>query len=419
MDQRNGERRGKPPELHRNSHPPPAPPNWPSDDSVDNHRRNFSGDGNHHNRRQHHHRNPNAELNFSGSRKRPIDQTNSDSPGCGSFVKLYVVGVPRPAEEEDVRSIFAEHGHIVEYVRLIDKNTRMRKECCFVKYRTIEEANRAIVAINGRYTFPGGESPLEVRYADGERERCGILPEAEHMQKLFVHGLRKQASKQEIEHVFSPYGIVEEVFFIVDELKQFRGCVFVRFACRDMAAAAMNALHGTYVNEICERPLIIRFAAPKKPKMGESRVPFHMNERFNGNMTANQSNYQSPNQTPNNKSNPHTVFSTHVGSDNVLPSAASSINAKSLDAEMLESIDCEWSDHICPDGNLYYYNCVTCESRWEKPEEFALYEKKLEELDRQQEDQHNLRLPVHNTPEVSQMRQELETASSTVPMACV
>lgn len=420
MDQRNGERRGNPPEFHRNPHPP-APTNWTSDD-FENHRRNFSGDGNHYNRRQHYHRNPNSELNFGGSvpppaRKRPFDQATSDSLDCRSFVKLYVAGVPRPAEEEDVRSVFAEHGHIVEVVRLTDKGTGLRKECCFVKYRTLDEAKRAIVAFNCRYTFPGGEFPLTIRYADGERERLGIL--AEHTQKLYVGGLRKQASEKEIEHVFSPYGIVEEVFFIVDEQKQRRGSAFVRFACRDMAVAAMNALHGTYVVKICEHPLIIRFADPKKPKVGELRAPSHMYEQFNGNMAANQSNHQSPNQTPNNRSNRQAVFSTHVELDNVLPSAASSVNARSLNAEMVESLDCEWSEHICPDGNLYYYNCVTCESRWEKPEEFAVYEEKLEKLDLQQQDEHNLRHPVRNTPEVSQMRQELETASSAVPMACV
>ncbi|MCD9646493.1 hypothetical protein HAX54_036365 [Datura stramonium] len=431
MDQRNGERRGNQPEFHRNPHP--AAPNWPSDDSVsrndgnlDNHRRNFPGDGNHYNRRQHHqhhHRNLNFEQNFGGSaslpaRKRPFDQATFDPLDCGGFVKLYVVGVPRPAEEEDVRSVFAEHGHIVEVVRLMDKITGLRKECCFVKYRTLDEANRAIGSFNGRYTFPGGELPLTIRYADGERERLGIL--AEHTHKLYVGGLRKQASKSEIEHVFSPYGVVEEVYLIVDEQKQRRGSAFVRFACRDMAMAAMSALHGTYVNEVCEHPLVVRFADPKKPKLGESRAPSHMNEHFNGNIAAKQSNHQSPNQTPNSRSNPQTVFSTHVGSDNVLPSAASSsVNAKSLNAEMLESIDCEWSEHICPDGFLYYYNCVTCESRWEKPEELALYEKKLEKLDLQQQDQQNLRLPVRNTPEVPQMRQELETASSTGPMACV
>jgi len=27
------------------------------------------------------------------------------------------------------------------------------------------------------------------------------------------------------------------------------------------------------------------------------------------------------------------------------------------------SLHCDWSEHICPDGYKYYYNCVTCESR--------------------------------------------------------
>ncbi|CAN4075991.1 unnamed protein product [Withania somnifera] len=293
----------------------------------------------------------------------------------------------------------------------MDKGTGLRKECCFVKYRTLEEANRAILAFNGRFTFPGSEFPLTIRYADGERERLGIVGVlAEHTQKLYVAGLRKQ--------VFSPYGIVEEIFFIHDEQKQRRGSAFVRFACRDMAVAAVNALHDTYIFKICEHPLVIRFADPKKPKVEELRAASYMNEQFNGNMAANQSNHQSSYQTPNNRSNPQTFFSTLVESDNFLSSAASSVNARSLNAEMVESLDCEWSEHICPDGNLYYYNCVTCESRWEKPEEFALYEKKLEKLDLQQQDQHNLRHPVGNTPEVSQMCQELETASSAVPMAC-
>ncbi|XP_070021152.1 flowering time control protein FCA [Nicotiana sylvestris] len=429
MDQSNGERRGNQPEYHRNPHS--ASPNWPSDETVslndDNHRRNFPGDGNHYNRRQHHHhhhhQNPNSEQNFGGSpllsaRKRPYDQSTSDSQVRFGSVKLYVVGVPRPAEEEDVRSVFAEHGNIIEVVRLKDKSTGLRKECCFVKYSTLDEADRAIGAFHGRYTFPGGEVPLIIRYADGERERLGSLGEQNH--KLYVGGLRKQVSKREVEHVFSPYGVVEEVFFLLDEQKQRRGSAFVSFACKDMAVAAMNALHGTYVTtKVCHQPLIVRFADPKKPKVGESRAPSHMNEQFNGNIAANQSNHQSPNKTPNNRSNPQTVFSTYVGSDIVLPSAASSVNARSLNGEMVESIDCEWSEHICPDGFVYYYNCMTCESRWEKPEEFALYEKKLEKLDLQQQDQRNLRLPVRNNPEVSQMREELETGSSTVPLACV
>lgn len=28
-----------------------------------------------------------------------------------------------------------------------------------------------------------------------------------------------------------------------------------------------------------------------------------------------------------------------------------------------EPLDCDWSEHTCPDGYKYYYNCATCESR--------------------------------------------------------
>uniref|UniRef100_A0A7C9D5T7 WW domain-containing protein n=1 Tax=Opuntia streptacantha TaxID=393608 RepID=A0A7C9D5T7_OPUST len=44
------------------------------------------------------------------------------------------------------------------------------------------------------------------------------------------------------------------------------------------------------------------------------------------------------------------------------------------------SLHCDWSEHICPDGYKYYYNCVTCESRWEKPEEFPLHEQQSQSL---------------------------------------
>ncbi|KAL6580049.1 ABC transporter B member 28 [Orobanche minor] len=58
--------------------------------------------------------------------------------------------------------------------------------------------------------------------------------------------------------------------------------------------------------------------------------------------------------------------------------------------EIENSKECDWSEHVSPDGDLYYYNCVTCESRWEKPEEYVDYE---EELDRLEEQQHQLQDP--------------------------
>lgn len=30
---------------------------------------------------------------------------------------------------------------------------------------------------------------------------------------------------------------------------------------------------------------------------------------------------------------------------------------------------CEWSEHTAPDGRTYYYNNITKQSAWEKPDE--------------------------------------------------
>lgn len=77
--------------------------------------------------------------------------------------------------------------------------------CCFIKYATSEEANRAIRGLHNQRTLPGvssladmhsavnvmrlhvvwqsdhshvfqGVGPIQVRYADGERERLGNVP---------------------------------------------------------------------------------------------------------------------------------------------------------------------------------------------------------------------------------------------------
>lgn len=32
-------------------------------------------------------------------------------------------------------------------------------------------------------------------------------------------------------------------------------------------------------------------------------------------------------------------------------------------AEVENSVECDWRKHVSPDGDLYYYNCVACESR--------------------------------------------------------
>ncbi|VFQ61013.1 unnamed protein product [Cuscuta campestris] len=140
--------------------------------------------------------------------------------------------------------------------------------CCFIKYATSEDADRAIRALHNNYTLPGGIAPIQVRYADGERERLGTVE-----YKLFVGSLSKQASVKDVEEIFSPYGRVEDVYLMRDEMKQSRGCGFVKYSNREVALAAIDGLNGKFTMRGCDQPLIVRFADPKKPRFGESRDP--------------------------------------------------------------------------------------------------------------------------------------------------
>ncbi|XP_019463263.1 PREDICTED: flowering time control protein FCA-like isoform X2 [Lupinus angustifolius] len=186
----------------------------------------------------------------------------------GSFAKLFVGSVPRTATEENIRPLFEEHGNVIEVALIKDKKTGQHQGCCFIKYATSEDADQAIRALHNQHTLPGGIGPIQVRYADGERERLGAVE-----YKLFVGSLNKQATVKEVEEIFSKYGRVEDVYLMRDERKQSRGCGFVKYLHRDMALAAINALNGIYTMRGCDQPLIVRFADPKRPRQGDSRGP--------------------------------------------------------------------------------------------------------------------------------------------------
>ncbi|KAB1201599.1 Flowering time control protein FCA [Morella rubra] len=201
----------------------------------------------------------------------PFSERGASPPGHldgGSFAKLFIGSVPRTATEENIRPLFEEHGNVVEVALIKDKRTGQQQGCCFIKYATSEEADTAIRALHNQHTLPGGVGPIQVRYADGERERLGAVE-----YKLFVGSLNKHATEKEVEEIFSKYGRVEDVYLMRDSMKLSRGCGFVKFSHRDMAVAAINALNGIYTMRGCDQPLTVRFADPKRPRPGDSRGP--------------------------------------------------------------------------------------------------------------------------------------------------
>ncbi|KAH9766239.1 Flowering time control protein FCA [Citrus sinensis] len=269
---------------------------------------------------------PRSGMNYPLPQSLPVPQISGQKRGFSgrggpspdladgsSFAKLFVGSVPKTAREEDIRPLFEEHGNVIEVALIKDKKTGQQQgygfevNCgldmddnwiladfiCFnvqLKHVSVLRGSRVVlfssVEMNaqvhiatksicgGKYqacdylwsfVLPG-VGPIQVRYADGERERLGAVE-----YKLFVGSLNKQATEKEVEEIFSPYGRVEDVYLMRDELKQSRGCGFVKYSHRDMALAAINALNGIYTMRGCDQPLTVRFADPKRPRPGDSR----------------------------------------------------------------------------------------------------------------------------------------------------
>ncbi|XP_040952593.1 flowering time control protein FCA isoform X5 [Gossypium hirsutum] len=432
----------------------------------------------------------------SSTSNRSVNKTTRSGPT--------VATVPMPVEKEGftilaeepllIRFMFQEHGNVVEVIQPKDKKTGERHGYCFVKYAMFEEAERAIAALNNRYMFPGESTTIKVRYADAERDRPGPLPD-----KLYVGCLNKQASKREIEEIFSHYGHVLDVFIMRDEHREHRGCGFVQFSQRDMAQAAIRGLSGIFTMKGCDQPLIVRSANPKRPRNGEPRGNYAFNsmpsgphpqelamrsmqnlgDSMAGHIPPNASypgqhistnpqpqgvshwanpqvaachvTYQSyppvqqahsqPTSLPSQQTqtlqgssqsshpadseqkqqplippasqvpsqqngnvpkleSPQTGSSQPIAATSVVP-----IVPQSLETVALQESD--WSEHTCPEGNKYYYNCVTCESRWNKPEEFALFEKLLQKQQKVQNPSQHIQ-PDSTGPSVKQVSQSQE-----------
>lgn len=65
-------------------------------------------------------------------------------------VKLYVGNLPYSTTDADLSQLFAEYGEVVSATVLTDRETGRSKGFGFVEYKTEEEAQAAIDALNGK-----------------------------------------------------------------------------------------------------------------------------------------------------------------------------------------------------------------------------------------------------------------------------
>lgn len=184
------------------------------------------------------------------------DETVRDQPDP-DYIKMFVGQVPRSMDEQQLKEMFEEFGRVHQINVLRDKTSGQSKGCCFVTFYTRKAALKAQDALHNIKTLVGMHHPIQMKPADSENR---------NERKLFVGMLSKKYNENDVRHLFSGHGSIEECTVLRDPSGQSKGCAFVTFATKQAAIGAIKSLHQSKTMEGCSAPLVVKFADTQKDK---------------------------------------------------------------------------------------------------------------------------------------------------------
>ncbi|XP_076355205.1 ELAV-like protein 4 isoform X8 [Tachypleus tridentatus] len=163
---------------------------------------------------------------------------------------LIVNYLPQTMTQEEIRSLFSSIGEVESCKLIRDKVTGQSLGYGFVNYVRAEDAEKAINTLNGLRLQ---NKIIKVSYARPSSEAIKGA-------NLYISGLPKSMTQQELENLFSPYGRIITSRILCDNVKGLsKGVGFVRFDQRIEAERAIKHLHNTIPDGSSE-PITVKFA---------------------------------------------------------------------------------------------------------------------------------------------------------------
>lgn len=201
---------------------------------------------------------------------------------------LIVNYLPQTMTEDEIRSLFSSIGEI-ESVKLIrDKGTSgfidpLNPQTSpkgqslgygFVNYVRAQDAEQAVTVLNGLRLQ---NKTIKVSFA---RPSSDAIKGA----NLYVSGLPKSMSQQDLEVIFSPFGtiITSRILQNAGSDNQTKGVGFIRFDKREEATRAIIALNGTTPKN-CTDPIVVKFSntpGGSTSKIIQPQIPAFLNPQL-------------------------------------------------------------------------------------------------------------------------------------------
>ncbi|XP_029905377.1 ELAV-like protein 1b isoform X2 [Myripristis murdjan] len=188
---------------------------------------------------------------------------------------LIVNYLPQNMSQEELRSLFSSIGDVESAKLIRDKVAGHSLGYGFVNFVNPNDAERAISTLNGLRLQ---SKTIKVSYA---RPSSDAIKDA----NLYISGLPKTVTQQDLEEMFTRYGRIINSRVLVDQASGLsRGVAFIRFDKRSEAEDAIKYLNGHKPPGSAE-PITVKFAAnPNQAKNSQllSQLYHSQSRRFGG-----------------------------------------------------------------------------------------------------------------------------------------
>ncbi|KAI7695208.1 ELAV-like protein 3 [Sarcoptes scabiei] len=203
-----------------------------------------------------------SPINHNGS----IHSNSSVHSLEDSKTNLIVNYLPQTMTQEEIRNLFSSIGEVESCKLIRDKITGQSLGYGFVNYTRADDADKAINTLNGLRLQ---NKTIKVSFA---------RPSSESIKgaNLYVSGIPKTMTQQELENLFAPFGRIITSRILCDNMAEqmlkadsssnislssgsSKGVGFVRFDQRCEAERAIKSLHNT-IPEGSTEPITVKFA---------------------------------------------------------------------------------------------------------------------------------------------------------------
>ncbi|KAH9328229.1 hypothetical protein KI387_000337, partial [Taxus chinensis] len=162
--------------------------------------------------------------------------------------EIFVGGLNKDANEEDLKKVFGEVGEIKEVRMSRNPTTQKNKGFAFIRYATVEQAKKALT---------------ELKNPQVREKQCGVSPSQDN-DTLYVGNICKTWTKETVIEKLKEYEVENfEEMALMDDTKnegQNRGFVFLEFTTHQDAMNAFRRLQKRDAVFGCDRSAKVAFA---------------------------------------------------------------------------------------------------------------------------------------------------------------